>query len=163
MKAVLLISAAMLIATPALAQQATAANPPKPMAKADFVKALNAHFAQVDTNHDGKLSRDEIAAAQQHDVEAAKAMMAKQLEAAFKKLDTNKDGKLSLEEFMASEPQVRPTSTPDQVLQQLDTNHDGKVSAEEFDAPRVAAFNRADTNHDGILSPQEQLAAQGRK
>jgi hypothetical protein len=64
---------------------------------------------------------------------------------------------------MASEPQVRPTSSPEQILQQLDTNHDGKISVEEFDAPRVAAFNRADTNHDGVLSAQEQQAAAGRK
>jgi Ca2+-binding EF-hand superfamily protein len=163
MKAVLLISAAALAATPVLAQPATAANPPKPMAKADFVKTLNTHFAQMDTNHDGKLSRDEIVAAQQHDVAAAKAQLAKAAQAAFQKLDTNKDGKLSLEEYMASIPQVRPTATPEQILQQLDTNHDGKISTEEFDAPRLAAFNKADTNHDGVLSPQEQLAAEGRK
>ncbi len=161
MKAVLLISAAALIASPAFAQPA--ASPPKPVARADFVKTLNAHFAQMDTNHDGKLSRDEIVAAQQHDVEAAKATMTRQLQAAFNKLDTNKDGKLTLEDFMASEPQVRPTSSPEQILQQLDTNHDGKISVEEFDAPRVAAFNRADTNHDGVLSAQEQQAAAGRK
>jgi Ca2+-binding EF-hand superfamily protein len=64
---------------------------------------------------------------------------------------------------MASEPAIRTSQTPDQMLQSLDTNHDGKVSLEEFRAPQIALFNRIDTNHDGVVTPQEYQAAQGHK
>ena len=90
-------------------------------------------------------------------------MLDKKLRDAFQKLDTNKDGKLSLQEFMASEPGIKTSQTPDQMLQSLDSNHDGKVSLEEFRAPQTALFNRIDTNHDGVVTPQEYQAAQRRK
>ncbi|MGN6849530.1 MAG: hypothetical protein ACTHJK_08680 [Sphingomicrobium sp.] len=64
---------------------------------------------------------------------------------------------------MASEPQIRPSETPEQILQKYDTNHDGKISLEEFRASEVAKFNALDTNHDGVVTPQELQAAQGRK
>lgn len=163
MKTLLLASAAAMLVVSSAGVAQTAAPAPKPVTRADYIKGVDARFSGIDTNHDGKLSREEIAAAQQRDVEKAKAAMAKQLQDAFKRLDTNHDGKLSLEEFMASEPQIRPSETPEQILQKYDTNHDGKISLEEFRASEVAKFNALDTNHDGVVTPQELQAAQGRK
>jgi Ca2+-binding EF-hand superfamily protein len=156
MKLTLLISAAAAIVAgaPALAQQA-----PKPMSRATFINGLNTRFATIDANHDGKISRDEIVAAQARDVQQAQGVMAKKLQDAFKRLDTNHDGKLSLNEFMATEPNVHPSATPDQIIQQLDTNHDGKISADEFRAPDLARFQKADLNHDGVVTPEEAAAA----
>jgi Ca2+-binding EF-hand superfamily protein len=160
MKAVLLISGAALAATPVLAQPAPA---PKPIARADYIKSIDARFAAMDLNHDGKISRDELVAQQQKDLQNANAKIRHDLEVKFRQLDTNKDGKLSLDEFLAAAPTLRTAATPDQLLQSLDTNHDGKVSPEEFRAPELARFNKVDTNHDGIVTPDEIRAAQSRK
>lgn len=153
---------AMLVIAPSAAAQ-TGAGAPKPIARADFIKGIDARFAAMDTNHDGKISREELAAQQQKDLQAANAKIRHDLEVKFRQLDTNKDGKLSLDEFLAAAPALRTAATPEQQLQALDTNHDGKISPEEFRAPELAKFNKIDTNHDGIVTPQELQAAQGKK
>jgi Ca2+-binding EF-hand superfamily protein len=159
MTRLLLISAAALaIASPALAQ-----NAPKPISRSDFLKNVDARFNNVDTNHDGKVTREELAAAQQRDLQNAKAALNKRMEDEFKRLDTNHDGVLSLQEFLAAAPAIKTTETPDQLLARLDTNHDGKVSLEEFRAPEIAKFNRIDANHDGVITPAELQAATGKK
>jgi hypothetical protein len=147
----------------ALSAAAAAQTAPKPVSRADYIKSIDARFSQVDTNHDGKLTRDEIAAQEQRDLATGKAKLAASLQDAFRRLDTNKDGKLSLEEFMASAPTIRNTDTPDQLLQTLDTNRDGKLSADEFRAPNLAKFSKVDANHDGIASVEEMKAAAGGK
>jgi Ca2+-binding EF-hand superfamily protein len=156
----LLVSAAWLLAPagPAAAQQAA-----KPVSRADFLKTLDTRFNAIDTNHDGKITRDEMVAAQQRDLQQARTKIAQQLEAKFKQLDTNKDGQLSLKEFMAAAPGINTTETPDQMMQKFDANHDGKITADEFRAPEIAQFNRLDANHDGVVTPQEMKAAAGRK
>ena len=141
---------------------AAAAQQGKPVARADYIKTVDTRFNAIDTNHDGKVSRDEMVAAQMHDLQAAKGALDKKLQEAFTRLDTNHDGKLSLAEFMASEPPLKTAQTPDQILQQLDTNHDGKISPDEFRAPELAKFNKVDANHDGIVTPAELQAANRR-
>jgi lipopolysaccharide biosynthesis regulator YciM len=154
----ILACAAIAAATAASAQTA-----PKPIARADYIKTVDARFNVVDANHDGKVTRDEIIAQQQRDLASGKARLTAQLQEAFKRLDTNKDGKLSLDEFMATAPAIRTTETADQMLQKFDANHDGKVTADEFRTPEVAKFNRVDTNHDGVVTPEEMKAASGGK
>jgi Ca2+-binding EF-hand superfamily protein len=146
------------IAAPVQAQQ-----PAKPVSRADFIKTLDARFNAIDANHDGKISKDEMAAEQQRELQQAKAAITRKLEEQFRQLDTNHDGKLSLQEFMAAAPPIRTSETPEQMVARLDTNHDGKVGPDEFRAPELAKFNRIDTNHDGVVSPEELRAAQGRK
>lgn len=159
MKALLCISAvAMIAAAPAFAQ-ATG----KPVSRADVINNLNSRFNAIDTNHDGKLTRDEVAAGQQRDLAKAKAEVAQKWREQFAKLDTNKDGKLSLDEFMAGVPGIRAQETPDQMIQRYDTNHDGKISADEFRAPQLATFQKADLNHDGVVTPDEFNRSRGGK
>ena len=150
------------LAAAALTSAAAAQTAPKAIARTEYINIVNAHFNQMDTNHDGVATKDEIAAQEQRDLIQTKANLQKQLREAFQRLDTNKDGSLSLPEFLASAPAVKMTQTPDQIIQGLDTNHDGKVSAEEFRAPQLARFNRLDANHDGIVTPEEQRAAGGK-
>jgi Ca2+-binding EF-hand superfamily protein len=149
-------AAALLTLASAGSAQAPAA---KSISRADYLKTVDARFARVDTNHDGSISRQEMVAQQQRDLQAARAKIAQDLQAKFRQLDTNKDGQLSLQEFLAAAPQIKTTETPDQMVQQLDTNHDGKVSPDEFRAPDIAKFNRIDANRDGIVTQAEMQAA----
>lgn len=146
-------------ASMALAQ----ANAPKPVSRADFMKSLDSRFNALDTNHDGFISKEELAAGEQRAIQQLTQARDQKMQAEFKQLDTNHDGQLSLQEFMAAAPQIKVNETPDQALQALDTNHDGKVSPDEFRAPQIAKFNKADLNHDGVVTPDEMRKAQGQK
>jgi erythromycin esterase-like protein len=141
---------------PAAAQQ-------KPVSRTEYLKDVDAQFARMDTNHDGVVSKVELAAEQQRELQQAKTAVEQQMRTKFNQLDTNKDGQLSFQEFMAAAPPLRSLETPDQLMQTLDTNHDGKISPEEYRAPRIAKFNRLDTNRDGIVTPVEMQAGAGKK
>ena len=160
----ILVSAAALLASSsvALAQTAPAAAP-KPITRAAYVKTVDSRFGAIDVNHDGIITKAELVAEQQRELQQMAARIRQQLEARFRQLDTNKDGQLSLQEFIAAAPPLRTAQTPDQMIQQLDTNHDGKISAEEFRAPELAKFSRVDANHDGVVTPDEIKAAAARK
>ncbi len=142
--------------------QLPTAGAPKSVNKADFGKSVDSRFATLDADHDGWLDKAELAAAQAKSLQQALLAEHRHVESEFKKLDTNRDNSLSLAEFGAAAPPIRPSQTPDQMLQRLDTNKDGKVSAPEYRAPHLANFNKADANHDGILSPEELRAARKR-
>jgi Ca2+-binding EF-hand superfamily protein len=161
MRSLLLASTAALLATgtAALAQNP----PPRNISRADYTKTLDTRFNAMDTNHDGKITKEEMAAAQQRDLQLARSKIAQELQAKFKQLDTNHDGQLSLAEFMAAAPPISANETPDQLVQRYDSNHDGKVTLDEFRAPELAKFAKVDANHDGIVTPDELRAASGRK
>jgi hypothetical protein len=163
MKSFAFAAAAAAVAAVALGSAASAQNAPKPVARGDYIKTIDGHFANIDANHDGSLSRPELAAEQQRELNQAKERLQQQLQVRFKQLDTNKDGQLSVQEFVAAAPPIRAAETADQMLQTLDSNHDGKISAEEFRAPQLAKFSRLDANHDGTVTPAEMQAAAGKK
>jgi Ca2+-binding EF-hand superfamily protein len=142
---------------------AVAQNAPKPVARADYIKTVDDHFNGADTNHDGFISRAELVAQQQRDLDGAKGRINQQLQVKFNQLDTNHDGKLSVQEFMGLTPPLKVNETAEQMLARLDANHDGKISAAEFRDPELAKFNKIDANHDGVVSVQELQAAAGRK
>ncbi len=147
------------LAAMTLSSAATAQNAPRPITRSDYLKSTDNQFNGADTNHDGFISKAELLAQQQRDLDTAKANLTRNFTAQFNRLDTNHDGKLTLQEFLAGLPPLHVGVPADQMLPQLDTNHDGKVSAEEFRNSRLAVFNRLDTNHDGVVSPEEQKAA----
>jgi hypothetical protein len=138
------------------------ANAPKPVTRADFIKQIDARYNSIDTNHDGFLSKQEMAAEEQRGLQRLTEARNQRMQAVFKQLDTNHDGQLSFQEFLAAAPPVH-AQTVEEALQQLDTNHDGKLSPEEFRNPQLANFNKADLNHDGTVTPDEAKKAAGQK
>ena len=84
---------------------------------------------RMDTNHDGKVSRDEW---------KGPADM-------FDKLDTNHDGYITREE----RPRGRRFD-----MNKIDANHDGQISKDEWKG-RSEIFDRLDTNHDGFITKDE--------
>jgi hypothetical protein len=140
-----------------------AAQAPKSTTRAQFVASVQQRFNAMDTNHDGVVDANEVAAMQQRELQQARAVEQQRLTAEFNKLDTNKDGQLSKAEFMAAAPDLKPRVTPQQVIAQVDSNKDGKISFQEFEAGPLASFNNVDANHDGTVTPQEIQAARTAK
>jgi Ca2+-binding EF-hand superfamily protein len=145
------------VTTPA-APAATAA--PKPISRADFIASYQTRFNAADTNHDGVLDANEVAAAQQKELEQARATEQQRLEAEFNKLDINHDGQLSKAEFLAAAPPLQMRQTAQQIIAAIDSNKDGKISLQEYEAAPLTNFNKLDVNHDGIVTQQEIQAAQ---
>ncbi len=96
-------------------------------------------FETFDTNHDGKLTQDEIDQVRQ---------------ARFTEFDKNGDGQLSLEEYQAlwldamHRYMVRS-------FQALDVNGDAAMTEEEFTARFSHVVERLDTNGDGQVTEDE--------
>ena len=142
---------------------AALAQAPKAVSRADFQKTLDAQFAAADANHDGSVTKAELAAELQRELVQARNQLTTKLREQFQRLDTNHDGQLSFAEFNAMIGNVSASQTPEQKLQQLDANHDGKISAAEWRAPDLAKFNKIDANHDGVITQAEIQAAAARK
>uniref|UniRef100_A0A0N5B0E3 Calmodulin n=1 Tax=Syphacia muris TaxID=451379 RepID=A0A0N5B0E3_9BILA len=90
---------------------------------------LNEAFALLDTDHDGRLSRTELAAVfRAINVEPSRIEM----DSIFKEMDTDATGKISKEEFIRymSEPPKHRTQTSEleQQFKLLDTDGDGYVT-----------------------------------
>ena len=153
----------LLLMTAALLPVGAAHGQAKPVNRGDFLKNVDSRFSTMDTNRDGSVSRQELGAELQREMQMANSRIAQQLQAKFKQLDTNKDGQLSLREFMAAQPSLRASENPDQMIQRLDSNRDGKLTVDEFRNPELAKFNRADLNHDGVVTPDEARRAAGQK
>jgi EF-hand domain pair/EF hand len=158
-----LVAAALLgTSAPAFATTAApapAARPPvivKPtlqaMTRAEVIKGRDNAFKQIDTNGDGTISANELAAAQAN-------LDRRRMDNEFTKLDTNKDGQLSKAEFLAATPAVTAlVPGTSRTIAVLDKNKDGKLTPDEFRAPQMTMFDKLDTNHDGTLSPTERQA-----
>jgi hypothetical protein len=89
------------------------------VSKAEFIAARDARFDVLDTNHDGFLVRDEMAA-------AAPGLRGRMmLPVMFPQFDSNGDGKVSRQEFSAA---------PAPGFDMADANGDGMVSPAEAKA-----------------------------
>lgn len=138
----------------ALAQTAmTTGNSDSP--RADRHAKAEARFNDADSNHDGKISFEEMQAAEQH-----------RLRERFDKLDANHDGGVSMDEMRLAhqhrgemrEQRREHWQGMREKLRSLDTDHDQALTKQELgDAmPRLAEnFDRLDANHDGKLTRDE--------
>lgn len=85
-----------------------------------------AEFAKADTNGDGLLNADELAAKHLADITARAAEMSAGM---IDRMDENGDGQLSAEE-LAKGPRA-PT-----IFERIDANEDGEISQDEVDAAK---------------------------
>jgi Ca2+-binding EF-hand superfamily protein len=131
---------AVLVPMAALAQTGEGQPPSGPAPSAQVRRMMT----EMDTDHDGFVSREEFLAAH------ARA------DKMFEQLDSNHDGAISRDEFMAGHGGQGRAER----FRVLDTNGDGRITREELDARRNARFDALDTNKDGKLSPQELRSAQ---
>lgn len=147
-----LIPAALLLALaapPAPAQVAAkrpAAEPKAPAATAQKAPAASPLLAQLDANHDGKITRAEW----------------KGNDVSFSMLDKNGDGVLTADELAPSVP-ADPGPSPEavrarqeKIFRWMDANHDGRVAKAEW-REEAAKFARLDRNHDGVVTLEEYL------
>ena len=213
MKTILIATAVLLSGTAALAQttppagvaQGTApvAVPPAPhmeqvhirmmankvMTRDEVAAHVRQMFQDLDANHDGFVTRDEMDSLHQrmmgmHEgMTKERGMKGPDRAAAFDRLDINRDGMISRQEFMAAKPRIEEhrmmvmrdggmaggpgmkgmhmhgASFGAHLFDMADANHDGRVSLQEATNAALQHFDRADLNHDGRLTPEERQQA----
>jgi hypothetical protein len=112
--------------------------------------ARRSPFDEMDTNHDGFVSRDEFIAYQKK---------------RFDEFDTNHDGRIDAKEIASSPPLMeRNLKTAERMVRQWDKNGDGVVSADEFKQDAEDRFSRQDKSGSGkIPRPAQppQMPAKG--
>jgi Ca2+-binding EF-hand superfamily protein len=185
MKKLLIGGAVLALAVPALAQVAPASAPKvqreaKIQTRADVQAKIAKHFARVDANRDGVVTKAEADTAMQalHGKRAEKR--ANRREHAFERLDTNKDGAINKAEWDAAQAQRQQRvaardhngdGRPDRrhpgkggmgafgghMFAMADTNKDGRVTLQEAQAAALQHFDMVDTNRDGRITPEERM------
>jgi Ca2+-binding EF-hand superfamily protein len=137
---------------------------------------LRDRFDQLDTNQDGKLSRDELHKGIVHlqprrrpsdvvfvliemsDCDQECAGELQHIYDVLRQLDTNHNGKIDADELKTMRQRLLEERV-DRRLQELDTNHDGKISKDEARGRIKENFDKIDTNHDGFIDRNELLRA----
>ena len=187
----LLIGGAVLLVSAAAIAQVAPAPAPAPQAKAVKVHTraevqakVAEHFARIDTNRDGSVTKAEADAAR-NDFRAQFAERTKERredrrEQAFERLDSNRDGAISRAEWDANaaqrqqrvaardrngdgRPDVRRFhggggmhSLGGHMFEMADANKDGRVTLQEAQAAALRHFDMADANRDGQITPDER-------
>jgi Ca2+-binding EF-hand superfamily protein len=137
---------------------------------------LRDRFDLLDTNHDGKLSRDELHQGVVHlqprrrpsdvvfvliemsDFDDECAAELQRLYDALRPLDINHDGKIDAGELKAMRQRLLEERVG-RLMQELDTDHDGKISRAEARGRVKEDFDKIDANHDGFIDRAELLRA----
>jgi len=121
----------------------TPATPPSPMrqdanrvsTRAEAIAQADARFAQMDTDHDGRITVGEMRAYRE-----------------------------ALHDRMVASGRDVPVPPPggrkhDGMGRRMDPNGDGSVTREEFEARALKRFDRMDANHDGTIDATERANA----
>ena len=144
----------------AMAQAPAKADEDTPITRAQISDKLDADYADLDSNKDGKVDATEINARLKKGAEADLEIIRKERDATFAKFDTDGNGQISKAEYEAhaklpiiKDPDAKP------FLDRFDANKDGTISKDEFRTPTISNFERLDKNKDGTLSVAEQNSA----
>lgn len=147
--------------------------PMKVQTRDEVVQKVRDHFAKLDANRDGFLTREEADAAHKKMAGEMREKFAKRLAdkgvdrgAAFDRLDTNKDGAISREEFSAARQMRRERVI---VMRDGETVVDSGTPGDKhvFRMHRMGGmgrlhgrmFEQSDANRDGRVSLQEATEA----
>ena len=173
----LLFSAAVVAAlAPAIAYSAPAPkHEMKAMTRAEMVQKMQDHFAKLDANKDGFVTKDEAAAGRSAIHERMAEHMKDRASSMFDRMDADHDGNISRAEFdsahaaMADRMDGKRTAIhsmrgmhegmAEHMFAAADSNNDGRVSVQEATAAAAAHFDKIDANHDGTATPEEMRAA----
>ena len=158
-----------------------AAMPERVMTRDSVVAKVRDHFARLDTNRDGFVAQDEMAAMRAHRMAhrgqrmggqrmGGQRMAMRDPAQAFDRLDSNRDGMLSRDEFARGRELRRERMVmrgPMQgrrmggmmrggMLRMADSDRDGRVSLAEAQSAAVRHFDMMDANRDGTVTPEER-------
>jgi Ca2+-binding EF-hand superfamily protein len=180
MKMLLLSAAAagsLALVVPALAQTAPGADGPVvveihkgPMTRAGVVEMVQSHFARLDSNHDGFLTRDELNSAHDRIRSKMHTRFEKRIAerghympdrgAMFDRLDTNRDGYISRQEFTSAKPMVEKRVVVMNGGEGMEEHGMKDVRIHRM-GMRFGGhmFEKADSNNDGKVSIQEATNA----
>jgi Ca2+-binding EF-hand superfamily protein len=142
-----------------------------PMTRAGVVQMVQSHFAKLDSNHDGFLTKAEMDSAHDRTRSKVRTRIEKHMgehggdmpdrAAMFDRLDTNHDGSITRQEFTSAKPRVKE--------RRVVVLNDGAAMAEHgkmgVRAHRMGMrmgghmFEKADSNNDGKVSIQEATNA----
>jgi hypothetical protein len=156
----------------------------QPQTRNGVVEKVRAHFARLDTDRDGYLTKAEAeagrAAIKAHRGQWSGRGAGGQRDqgAMFERLDANRDGAISRQEFDTAHQQRQAMRDRDgdgqpdkrmhamrghggmhlggQMFEQADLNRDSRVSLQEATEAAVRHFDMADVNRDGTLAPEER-------
>ena len=107
--------------------------------RGDFSAHFERTFRKLDSNHDGFITRDEIAALEAHFDQIAAKNAPKREQRIFDRLDADHDGKITVAEASASR-KMKTTAVKStrrgvsQLFVRADANKDGVITRAEFDA-----------------------------
>ena len=150
----------------------------------EVVGKVREHFAQLDANRDGSLTREEADAGRKLFRERIRSKLGERKERrdpaqAFDRFDTNKDGAISRDEFgqhreqrIERRAERREHAAPGarrgmrmhgfggmmggRMFDMADANKDGRVTLQEATDSAVRHFDTADANRDGRITPDER-------
>jgi Ca2+-binding EF-hand superfamily protein len=156
---------AMAFAPPALALPSPYAS--KAETRADRLAMVKPHFAVLDANRDGFVTKDEVLALRDRQA-------SERLDQRFQTMDGNRDGAISRSEFSGGPRgrikggRMQARSNPGtpyfgtRMFAAADVNRDGKMTEAEMANNVQAWFDRTDVDHDGVLTADERKAARDR-
>lgn len=173
----LLFSAAATIAVagiaPALAYSAPAPqHQMKAMTRAEMIQKVQDHFAKLDSNKDGFVTKEEMEAGRTAMREQRADRMKNRASGMFDRMDSNHDGSVTRAEFDAAHAAMGERmgkmhgamrgmhdGMAAHMFATADSNKDGRVSLQEATVAAAAHFDKLDANHDGTVTPDEMRAA----
>ena len=151
----------------------------QPQTRNGVVEKVREHFARLDSDRDGYLTKAEAEAGRAA-IKAHRGHSANRDHGAkFDRLDANRDGSISRDEFASGHQQREAMRDRDndgrpdkrmhgmrghgggmrlggRMFDQSDANRDARVSLQEATEAALRHFDMADSNRDGTLAPEER-------
>jgi hypothetical protein len=134
-----------------------------PQTRAAVEAKVKEHFAQIDSNKDGAITKEEADAFRT-------AKRSEMRDKMFTALDADKNGQISRQEF-DTRPERKDGAHPmghmgrsyhrgmgmhGDLFTKADANGDGKVTLSEATGKALEMFDKADANKDGTVTPEER-------